>query len=150
MISFFLFIIFDYLKIFPYGIGRIPIQPESVIPGIKYLYAIGFSYIFWLIALNGVPILLISIFSKNGFRKKNTFSIKSGIAAGLFATLSYSIVVWSMQYIEIAYVSSIREVSVIFATIIGMVYLYENNAIKRIMPSVLIVTGITLVYFQIL
>ena len=110
----------------------------------------GFSYIFWLIALNGVPILLISIFSKNGFRKKNTFSIKSGIAAGLFATLSYSIVVWSMQYIEIAYVSSIREVSIVFATIIGMLYLYEKNAIKRIMPSVLIVTGITLVYFQIL
>ena len=110
----------------------------------------GFSYIFWLIALNGVPILLISIFSKNGFRKKNTFSIKSGIAAGLFATLSYSIVVWSMQYIEIAYVSSIREVSIVFATIIGMLYLYEKNAIKRIIPSVLIVTGITLVYFQIL
>jgi len=51
MISFFLFIIFDYLKIFPYGIGRIPIQPESVIPGIKYLYAIGFSYIFAIIML---------------------------------------------------------------------------------------------------
>ena len=30
------------------------------------------------------------------------------------------------------------------------IYLYEKNAIKRIMPSVLIVTGITLVYFQIL
>jgi len=51
MISFFLFIIFDYFKIFPYGIGRIPIQPESAIPGIKYLYAIGFSYIFGIIML---------------------------------------------------------------------------------------------------
>ena len=58
--------------------------------------------------------------------------------------------VWSMQYIEIAYVSSIWEVSIVFATIIGMLYLYEKNAIKRIMPSVLIVGGITLVYFQIL
>ena len=110
----------------------------------------GFSYIYWLIALNGVPLLIISIFSKNGLRQKNTYTIKSGIAAGFFATLSYSIVVWSMQYIEIAYVSSIREVSIVFATIIGLIYLYEKNAFKRIIPSAIIVTGITLVYFQIL
>ena len=110
----------------------------------------GFSYIFWLIALNGVPILIISIISKNGLRKKNTYSIKSGIAAGFFATLSYSIVVWSMQYIEIAYVSSVREVSIVFATIIGMIFLYEINALKRIIPAILIVIGITIVYFQIL
>jgi len=110
----------------------------------------GFSYIYWLIALNGVPILIISIFSKNGLRKKNTYSIKAGIAAGFFATLSYSIVVWSMQYIEIAYVSSIREISIIFATIIGMIFLHEINALKRIIPAILIVTGIIVVYFQIL
>jgi len=110
----------------------------------------GFSYIFWLIALNGVPILIISIFSKNGLRKKNSYSFKSGIAAGIFATLSYSIVVWGMQYIEIAYVSSIREVSIIFAAIIGMIFLKEINALKRITPSILIVVGISIVYFQIL
>ena len=55
-----------------------------------------------------------------------------------------------MQYIEIAYVSSIREVSVIFATIIGVIFLYEKDAKKRIIPSIIIVGGITMVYFQIL
>jgi len=43
------YIILDILQIFPYGIGRIPVEPESSIPGIKYLYVIGFSYIFALI-----------------------------------------------------------------------------------------------------
>tara|TARA_Y100001970_G_scaffold143075_1_gene175847 strand:- start:5088 stop:5873 length:786 start_codon:yes stop_codon:yes gene_type:complete len=109
----------------------------------------GFSYIFWLLALNGVPILIISIFSKNGLRKKNSYSLKKGIAAGIFATLSYSLVVWGMQFIEIAYVSSIREVSIIFATIIGMMFLSEKKALKRIIPSILIVIGIASVYFQI-
>ena len=109
----------------------------------------GFSYIFWLIALYGAPLLLISLFSKNGLRKRNTYTIKSGVAAGIFATLSYAIVVWGMQYIEIAYVSSIREVSIVFATIIGMIFLFEKNASKRIVPSILIVSGITIVYFQI-
>jgi len=109
----------------------------------------GFSYIFWLIALNGFPLLLIALFSKNGLRKRHTYTIKSGVAAGIFATLSYAIVVWGMQYIEIAYVSSIREVSIVFATIIGMIFLFEKNASKRILPSILIVSGITIVYFQI-
>ena len=94
-------------------------------------------------------LLLISLFSKNGLRKRNTYTIKSGVAAGIFATLSYAIVVWGMQYIEIAYVSSIREVSIVFATIIGMIFLFEKNASKRIIPSILIVGGITIVYFQI-
>ena len=46
LIIFLTYVILDLLNIFPYGIGRIPIEPESSIPGIKYLYAIGFSYIF--------------------------------------------------------------------------------------------------------
>ena len=69
----------------------------------------GFTYIFWLFALNGVPLLIISIFSKKGLRDRNSYTIKSGIAAGFFATSSYALVVWGMQFIEIAYVSSIRE-----------------------------------------
>lgn len=108
----------------------------------------GFSYIFWLIALNGVPILVISIFSQNGLRKTKSYSIKSGVAAGIFATLSYALVVWSMQFIDIAYVSGIREISIIFATIIGMLFLSEKYASKRIMPSILIALGIATVYFQ--
>ena len=108
-----------------------------------------FSYIFWLIALNGVPILIISIFSKNGLRKKKSYSIKKGISAGIFATLSYALVVWSMQFIEIAYVSGIREISIVFATIIGMLFLSEKYASKRILPSILIALGIATVYFQI-
>ena len=108
----------------------------------------GFSYIFCLISLNGVPILLISIFSKNGLRKKESYSIKSGILAGIFATLSYALVVWSMQFIEIAYVSGIREVSIVFATLIGLLFLSEKNASKRVVPSILIAIGIATVYFQ--
>ena len=110
----------------------------------------GFSYIYWLFTLNGIPLLIIGLISKNGLRKTETYNFSSGIAAGIFATSSYAIVVWSMQFIEIAYVSSIREISIVFATIIGMVFLFERNAKSRIIPSILIVSGISVVYFQIL
>ena len=94
--------------------------------------------------------LIIGLISKNGLRKTETYNFSSGIAAGIFATSSYAIVVWSMQFIEIAYVSSIREISIVFAAIIGMVFLFERNAKSRIIPSILIVSGISVVYFQIL
>ena len=110
----------------------------------------GFSYIYWLFTLNGIPLLIIGLISKDGLRKRETYTFRSGIAAGVFATCSYAIVVWSMQFIEIAYVSSIREISIVFAAIIGMLFLFEKNAKSRIIPSILIVSGISVVYFQIL
>ena len=110
----------------------------------------GFSYIYWLFTLNGIPLLIIGLISKDGLRKRETYTFRSGIAAGVFATSSYAIVVWSMQFIEIAYVSSIREISIVFAAIIGLLFLFEMNAKSRIIPSILIVSGISVVYFQIL
>ena len=110
----------------------------------------GFSYIYWLFTLNGIPLLIIGLISKDGLRKRETYTFRSGIAAGVFATSSYAIVVWSMQFIEIAYVSSIREISIVFAAIIGMLFLFEKNAKSRIIPSILIVSGISVVYFQML
>ncbi len=110
----------------------------------------GFSYIYWLFTLNGIPLLIIGLISKDGLRKRETYTFRSGIAAGVFATSSYAIVVWSMQFIEIAYVSSIREISIVFAAIIGMLFLFEKNAKSRIIPSILIVSGISVVYLQIL
>ena len=103
----------------------------------------GFSYIYWLFTLNGIPLLIIGLISKDGLRKRETYTFRSGIAAGVFATSSYAIVVWSMQFIEIAYVSSIREISIVFAAIIGMLFLFEKNAKSRIIPSILIAVSYT-------
>ena len=110
----------------------------------------GFSYIYWLFTLNGIPLLVIGLISKNGLRRTETVSYTHLTLPTICATSSYAIVVWSMQFIEIAYVSSIREISIVFAAIIGMLFLFEKNAKSRIIPSILIVSGISVVYFQIL
>ena len=109
-----------------------------------------FSFLFWLLLLNGIPLLIISIFSKEKLLSNlNTQIIFWGIPAGILAILSYGIVVWSMQHLEIAYVSSIRETSIVHATIMGFIILEEKKAKGRILPAVLVVIGITIVYFQI-
>ena len=108
-----------------------------------------FTFIFWMLLLNGIPILLYALISKNGLRKKNSYHLIDGIVAGVLAILGYGLVVWSMQFIEIAYVSSIREVSIVLATILSVYLLKEKDAKKRIIPSIVIVIGVSVVYFQI-
>lgn len=108
-----------------------------------------FTFIFWMLLLNGIPMLIYALISKNGLGKKNSYNLIDGIVAGVLAILGYGLVVWSMQFIEIAYVSSIREVSIVLATILSVYLLKEKDAKKRIMPSIIIVMGVTLVYFQI-
>ena len=75
--------------------------------------------------------------------------MKNGVVAGILAILGYGLVVWSMQFIEIAYVSSIREISIVFATLLSFYLLKETDARKRVIPSIIICTGITVLYFQI-
>ena len=71
------------------------------------------------------------------------------MAAGILAILGYGLVVWSMQFIEIAYVSSIRELSIVLATLLSFYLLKETDARKRVIPSIIICAGITVLYFQI-
>jgi len=108
-----------------------------------------FTFIYWMLLLNGIPMLIYAFFSQSGFQKKNSYKIMDGVTAGVLAILGYGLVVWSMQYIEIAYVSSIREISIVLATLLSFYLLKETDASKRLMPSIIICTGITILYFQI-
>ena len=61
---------------------------------------------------------------KAGLRKVNKDLIYKGVAFGILAPLAYGLVVWCMQYIPIAYASAMRETSIIFATLIGLLILW--------------------------
>ena len=108
-----------------------------------------FTFIYWMLLLNGIPMLIYAFFSETGFQKRNSYNVKDGVVAGVLAILGYGLVVWSMQYIEIAYVSSIREISIVLATLLSFYLLKETDAHKRVIPSIIICTGITILYFQI-
>ena len=109
-----------------------------------------YTYLYWMLLLNGTPALLASLmFKGNGLRKINRDLLIKGISFGILAPLAYGLVVWCMQYLPIAYASAIRETSIIFATLIGLLILKEKDANSRIIPSLFIVLGIGILYFQI-
>ena len=109
-----------------------------------------YTYLYWMLLLNGTPALFASLmFKNNGLRKINKDLLIKGISFGILAPLAYGLVVWCMQYLPIAYASAIRETSIIFATLIGLMILKEKDANSRIVPAIFVVIGISLLYFQI-
>ena len=109
-----------------------------------------YTYLYWMLLLNGTPALFASFMFKGiGLRNINKDLLTKGICFGMLAPLAYGLVVWCMQYLPIAYASAIRETSIIFATLIGLIILKEKKAYNRIIPAIFIVLGIGILYFQI-
>jgi len=109
-----------------------------------------YTYLFWMLLLNGTPALVASMmFKGNGLRKINKDLLIKGLGFGILAPLAYGLVVWCMQYLPIAYASSIRETGIIFATLLGLIIIREKDAKSRIVPAIFIVLGIGILYFQI-
>ena len=137
-----------------FGLGfltAIMITAYTLVDGIGVRHSENpFSFLYWMLLLNGTPALIASFFFKNnGLRTVNKNLIFTGMAFGVLAPLAYGLAVWCMQFLPIAYVSSMRETSIIFATLIGALLLKEKTASKRVLPSIIVVIGISLIYYQI-
>ena len=137
-----------------FGLGvltAIMITTYTLVDGIGVRHSSNpYSFLYWMLLLNGTPALIASFFIKNnGLRIVNKNLILTGVAFGILAPLAYGLAVWCMQFLPIAYVSSIREISIIFAALIGLILLKEKTASKRIIPSIFVVIGISILYFQI-
>ena len=137
-----------------FGLGvltAIMITTYTLVDGIGVRHSSNpYSFLYWMLLLNGTPALIASFFFKNnGLRIVNKNLILTGVAFGILAPLAYGLAVWCMQFLPIAYVSSIREISIIFAALIGLILLKEKTASKRKIPSIFVVIGISILYFQI-
>lgn len=70
---------------------------------------------------------------------------KRAILGGLVACLAYSLVIWAMSGTLLAYVASLREISVVIAAVIGTVFLGEPFGRRRILSALVIAGGIVLI-----
>lgn len=67
------------------------------------------------------------------------------LAAAVFGTLGYGFVLAAMRLSPVSYVGPVREVSVVIGTWIGVRYLREPGGSLRIVASILVVLGISLI-----
>ena len=106
-----------------------------------------FSYIVWIFALDGWLIFFYVYYkNKNDLLNIHLRGFGLIILASIMSFSGYSIIIWSMNYVEVGYVSSIREASIIIATLFGFVFLKERFSLKRAVSAVIFFLGISVIY----
>lgn len=68
-------------------------------------------------------------------------SVVSSLAGGLVSLLAYGIVIWALQSGAMGAVSALRETSVVFAVLIGHVFLRETVNARRGIACVVVAAG---------
>ena len=99
------------------------------------------SYTAWLFLLSLLtPAIYIA---RNGFIAllapgRDMASFATG---GLISVAAYGIVIWAMQTGEMGTMSALRETSVVFAALLGRVFLKEKVGVGKMLACVVIVAG---------
>jgi drug/metabolite transporter (DMT)-like permease len=101
------------------------------------------SYVSWLIFLEGLP-FLVWVVARRGqvavrYLRSNT---TRGLVGGAFSLAAYGIVLWAMTRAPVAAVAALRETSVLFAALMGSLWLKEGFGLPRIAGAVSVVLGI--------
>jgi drug/metabolite transporter (DMT)-like permease len=71
--------------------------------------------------------------------------VSRGLLAGGLTLAAYTIVLWAQTRAPLAEVAALRETSVIWAALIGTVFLKEKFGARRIAAATLVATGIVLI-----
>lgn len=70
---------------------------------------------------------------------------RRGVIGGLLSITAYSIVLWAMTKAPIAQISALRETSVLFGSIVAIIFLSEPLKISRIISTIMIISGIVII-----
>lgn len=103
------------------------------------------SYVWWLTMLGGVAFLVPAL-TVRGTQTLQLFRGRwyMGMLGAAFSCSTYWIVIWAMTRAPIGLVSALRETGVIFAVIIGIVFLKERPGRVRLAAVALAAAGIAL------
>jgi drug/metabolite transporter (DMT)-like permease len=101
------------------------------------------SYIVWLFVFDGIPFSLWMLATRRDsfIAHLRTRSRRALVGGGLSA-VAYAISVWAMTKAPVALVASLRETSVLFATLIGARLLRERLSPRRLSGVVAVVAGV--------
>jgi drug/metabolite transporter (DMT)-like permease len=101
------------------------------------------SYVVWLTFLEGIAFLTWIRLRRGamaaGYVRRQW---RRGLVGGFCSVAAYAIVLWAMTRAPVAAVSALRETSVIFAALIGALWLKEGFGAARIAGAVTVVVGV--------
>lgn len=104
-----------------------------------------FEYIVWFFFFDGLPFGLgVLWFRRHHLKAALPRLLAPAIGGGILSFLAYGLVIWAMRTTPMAYVSGLRETSVILATIIGTRFMGEPFGRERVTAACIVAGGIGL------
>lgn len=101
------------------------------------------SYIVWLFVLDGIPFSLWMLATRRAsFLAHLRGRSRRVLLGGGLSAAAYAISVWAMTKAPVALVASLRETSVLFATLIGARLLHERLSARRWSGVIAVLIGV--------
>ena len=105
------------------------------------------TFIVWNFFFGGwISISYVYLTNKQALFKLKPKELFLVACATIISFSAYAIIIWSMKYEPIGFVASMRESSIIFASIIGFLILKEKVPYIRIFSSILFFIGVCFIY----
>ncbi len=122
------------------------IAAYTVVDGIGVrLSGNSFAYTAWMVVAWALPmpIILICARGRDAFYAPAR-EVWRAAAGGLVALVAYGAIIWAMQSGEMGPISALRETSVVFAALIGWLFLNEKLTAYRVAACIVIAIGAAL------
>ena len=100
------------------------------------------GYIFWYLALDTLPLAVFVLWYRRGNALQEIRrSWKIGVIASLMVVVSTWIITWALTLAPLALVSALRESSIVFAVLFGIVFLKEKLDLNRLTAITMTLAG---------
>ncbi len=103
------------------------------------------AYAVWLFFLDAWPTIAVIFWLRRGrFVRAPGRDIVKALTGGLLSMLAYAIVIWAMVHAPVAVVAALRESSILFGALIGVLVLRERPGPVRIAAIILLAAAVAL------
>src|SRR5579859_7867641 len=114
--------------------------------GVQYLDPLLYTYLVIVLTLLLMTPLALSRVGWHGLRQELASSRLGSALAGFTTLAAYAIVLYTIRAgTPAGYAGAVREISVVFGALIGIVFLHETGSRVRVIGAVCVVVGVALI-----
>lgn len=100
-------------------------------------------FVVWMFIIDGATMFVIARI----WRGKRIYAAlrdrwRWGVSWGVFSTANFCVVLWALRVAQMGSVTAVRETSVVFAALIGAIFMGEPFGVRRIVAAAIIAAGI--------
>lgn len=99
------------------------------------------SYTAWLFAAQGLGMVATYLAVRGRIALPRDGEMLRALVGGVFGLVSYGVVIWALAISPMGQVSALREVSILFAAVIGAIFLRERVTLPRAGAAAMIAAG---------